>query len=248
MTMHKKNIFTVMTNDRLTEKTYAMTLVGDTSTFKAPGQFVNIAIEGKYLRRPISVCDYDDRMVTLLYNIVGDGTREMSRWQPGQKVDMLTGLGNGFNLRAGADSPVLLGGGIGIAPLYNLAKRLVGMDVQPTVVLGFNTREEMIWTEQFAELCPTYVSTVDGSFGTPGFVTDAIRDNEIDFDYFYACGPMPMLKALCESLPSDGEVSLEERMACGFGICMCCCIETKSGMKGVCKAGPVFKKDELIWK
>lgn len=246
--MHKKDIYRIIDNHHLTDKTMVMVLEGDTGCFTAPGQFVNIAVAGKYLRRPISVCDYDGNTVTLLYDIVGDGTREMSKWIPGEKVDMLTGLGNGFDINADTDSPLLLGGGIGIAPLYNLARQLVAKGGRPTVVLGFNTGSDVVWTEEFSKICPTYVATVDGSAGTKGFVTDVIREKHLESDYFYACGPLPMLKALCELVTTDGELSLDERMACGFGICMCCCIETRSGMKGVCKSGPVFKKDDLIWK
>lgn len=238
-------------NRHLTGKTMLMRLEGNTGDFTAPGQFVNIAVDGKYLRRPISVCDYDSESVTLLYDIVGDGTEAMSKWQPGMEVDTLTALGNGFDVTA-VDSttrnPLLLGGGIGIAPLYNLAKKLVERGVRPTVILGFNTAADVVWEKEFSAICPTYVSTVDGSYGTKGFVTDVVAAEKMESDYFYACGPLPMLKSLCLNFDVDGELSLDERMACGFGICMCCCIETKNGMKGVCKSGPVFKKEELIWK
>lgn len=246
---HKKRIFRILSNRRIAAKTMEMILEGDTSDFTAPGQFVNVAVAGKYLRRPISVCDLDGDRLTLLYDTVGEGTEEMSRMKAGETADLLTGLGNGFNMSAPTERPLLIGGGIGCAPLLLLARKLLEAGKRPEVVLGFNSASDVTLKEKFEEMGITvHISTADGSAGTAGFVTDAIAEKKPDYDYFYACGPLPMLKALCLGLDSNGEVSLESRMACGFGICMCCVLETKSGLKGICKAGPVFPKDELIWK
>lgn len=245
---HKEHTFTIVSNEQVTLKTYRMLLKGDTSDFTAPGQFVEVAIPGKYLRRPISVCDCHNDMLTLLYDVVGAGTAEMSEWKPGVKVNLLTGLGNGFTINNNLDAPLLIGGGIGTAPLLQLARELSDRCIFGTVALGFNSKKDILLEDEFKRLGhKVVISTVDGSYGTKGFVTDAIRENFVDYDYFYACGPLPMLRAVC-ALPKPGEISLEARMACGFGICMCCAMETKNGMKGVCKAGPVFPKDEIIWK
>lgn len=226
-----------------------MVLKGDTSDFTAPGQFVEVAVPGKYLRRPISVCDCLDGELTLLYDVVGGGTAAMSQMQPGTEVNLLTGLGNGFNVKSELTAPLLVGGGIGTAPLLQLARELSDRCIFGTVALGFNSKQDILLEEEFRKLGhKTIVSTVDGSYGTKGFVTDAIRENNVEYDYFYACGPMPMLRAVCLGLEKPGEISLEARMACGFGICMCCAMETKNGMKGICKSGPVFPKDEIIWK
>lgn len=246
---HKNRFFRVLSNQKVAVKTWEMVLEGDTSDFTAPGQFVNIAVDGKYLRRPISVCDIQEDRLVLLYDVVGDGTEKMSEMQPGFTADILTGLGNGFNLSADTEKPLLIGGGIGCAPLLQLARMLCAEGKRPVVALGFNTAADVVLKNDFEALgLEVYVSTADGTEGTRGFVTDAIKANQPDFDYFYACGPLPMLRALCETLDQPGEVSLESRMACGFGICMCCVLETKSGLKGICKAGPVFPKDELLWK
>lgn len=247
--MYKRDIYKVVTNRPLSAKTMLMVLEGDTQYITAAGQFVNVAVEGKFLRRPISVCDYDQNSITLLYDIVGEGTKAMSLLGVGDKLDLLTGLGNGFSEDEKTLRPALLGGGIGCAPLYNLAKKLLARGVKPVVILGFNSKSDVVSNDMFEALgVETYVATVDGSMGTKGFVTDVIKEKELDCDYFYACGPMPMLKALCGSLDWSGEVSLDERMACGFGVCMCCSVETRSGAKRICKEGPVFKKEDLIWK
>ena len=248
--MYKRNIYKVMSNERLSAKTMRMVLEGDTQYLTSAGQFVNVEVEGKFLRRPISVCDYDESTITLLYDVVGEGTRAMSEWREGKEVDLLTGLGNGFTEEKECRKPLLLGGGIGCAPLYNLAKKLLARGVQPTVILGFNTKSDVVSRDMFEALgVATYVATVDGSEGIRGFVTDVVREKELtDSDYFYACGPLPMLRAVCGGLAMSGEVSLDERMACGFGVCMCCSIETRSGAKRICKEGPVFPKEELIWK
>ncbi len=247
--MYKREIYKVVSNRSLSAKTMEMVLEGDTQYITCAGQFVNVAVEGKFLRRPISVCDYDERTITLLYDIVGEGTKAMSLWTEGKEVDLLTGLGNGFSENEPLEKPILLGGGIGCAPLYNLAKKLLARGLKPVVVLGFNSEKDVVSKEMFESLgVETYIATVDGSCGTKGFVTDVIREHGLECDYFYACGPMPMLRAVCNGLEWAGEVSLDERMACGFGVCMCCSIETKSGVKRICKEGPVFKKEDLIWK
>lgn len=233
----------------MTYKTYEMRLEGDTGCITRPGQFVNIAIPGKYLRRPISVCGVNGNELTLLYDVVGEGTSRMSRMQPGEKLDILTGLGNGFNTEV-SERPILLGGGIGCAPLYQLGVELLKRGKRPIAVLGYNTKEDIpSLPERMEEMgMETYIATVDGSVGVKGFVTDVIREKGLEFDYFYACGPMPMLKAVCKTIEQPGEVSIESRMGCGFGICVCCSVETISGAKRICKEGPVFRKEELIWK
>lgn len=247
--MYKRNIYKIVTNRSLTAKTMLMVLEGDTQYLTSAGQFVNVAVEGKFLRRPISVCDYDEKTITLLYDIVGEGTKAMSQMKEGESLDLLTGLGNGFTESVECQRPVLLGGGIGCAPLYNLAKKLLRRGIQPIVILGFNSAKDVVAEEMFEQLgVETYIATVDGTKGIKGFVTDVISQRQIVADYFYACGPLPMLRAVCGGLEWRGEVSLDERMACGFGVCMCCSIETKSGAKRICKEGPVFPKEELIWK
>lgn len=247
-----RNTYTVASNRRLTRKTRIMTLTGDTSELTVPGQFVGVAIPGYYLRRPISVCDYSHERgeITLLYDTVGAGTEAMSRMLPGEKVDMLVGLGNGFTTSTGARRPLLLGGGIGCAPLMALARELKHLGQEPVAILGYNTVSDGFGMERWFEQIgvEAYIATVDGSAGTRGFVTDVIREKEIKGDYFHACGPMPMLKALCLGLDIPGEVSIESRMGCGFGACMCCSVETADGAKRICKDGPVFRKEELIWK
>lgn len=248
--MNIQQNFDILANFPITHKTWVMMLEGDTGSFHVPGQFVNIALPGKYLRRPISVCDYSENSLTLLYDVVGEGTRQMSRMRPEEKLDILVGLGNGFSIPENISNPLLLGGGIGCAPLVNLAKELKKGGKNPTVILGFNNSEDC---DRIPEFFRTHdiepvIATVDGSIGTKGFVTDAIRELNINGDYFYACGPMPMLKAISNTLEIDGELSIESRMGCGFGICMCCSVETTDGAKRICKDGPVFRKEELRWK
>ena len=244
-----ETVYTVISNEQLTHKTWRMRLSGDTSEITRAGQFVNLLIEGKYLRRPISVCDYREEELVLLYDVVGAGTKEMAAMKHGTKINTLTGLGNGFNEGLDVERPILLGGGIGCAPLLNLARKLQDRGIEPTVILGFNTAADVAMKEDFRELgLEAIVCTVDGSEGVKGFVTDAIKDLPFQPDYFYACGPMPMLRAVCTSLSFPGEVSLESRMGCGFGACMCCSLQTKDSAKRICKDGPVFIKDELIWK
>ena len=246
--MYKKGIYKILTNEPLTDAVWRMTLAGDTQWISAPGQFVNIALEGKYLRRPISICDYDDRSIALIYKVVGGGTEQMSRMLPGETLDLLTGLGNGFSTKNDARRPLLVGGGVGVPPLYNLAKRLLAEGKPVQVVLGFNTASEVFYEEEFRALgCEVTVSTVDGSRGVGGFVTTAIAERTPDFDYFYACGPLPMLRALAEAVAQDGQLSFEERMGCGFGACMGCSCKTKYGNKRICREGPVLEKGEVIW-
>ena len=225
-----------------------MVLEGDTQWITAPGQFVNIALEGRYLRRPISVCDYDERTITLIYKVVGDGTAQMSRMAAGTELDLLTGLGNGFSIREEVRRPLLVGGGVGVPPLYHLAKRLLAAGRPVEVILGFNTAAECFYEEEFRALgCTVTVATADGSHGVRGFVTTALAERRPDFDYFYACGPLPMLRALAEAVEQDGQLSFEERMGCGFGACMGCSCKTKYGNKRICKEGPVLEKGEIIW-
>lgn len=246
--MYKKGIYKILANEPLTASVWRMVLEGDTRWIVRPGQFVNIALEGRYLRRPISVCDYDARTLTLIYKVVGGGTEQMSRMAAGAEMDLLTGLGNGFDASNAAQRPLLVGGGVGVPPLYNLAKVLLAEGKRVSVVLGFNTAGEVFYADEFRALgCEVHVATADGSAGTKGFVTTAIAAGSIDFDYFYACGPLPMLRALCDSVAQDGQLSFEERMGCGFGACMGCSCKTKYGNKRICKEGPVLTKEEIIW-
>jgi dihydroorotate dehydrogenase electron transfer subunit len=225
-----------------------MVLVGDTSSITAPGQFINIKLDGFFLRRPISICDYDNETITIIYKVVGEGTEVMSKMNSGEKLDVLCGLGNGFDTSKSLDKPVLIGGGVGVPPLYNLCKRLLSEGKKPSVILGFNTRDEIFYEEEFKSLgVEVYCSTADGSYGTKGFVTNVIREKALQFDYLYTCGPLPMLKALYDATETDGEFSFEERMGCGFGACVGCTCKTKYGNKRICKEGPVLKREEIIW-
>ena len=244
--MYKKGIYEIASNEPLTDSVWRMVLTGDTQYLTAPGQFVNIAVEGCYLRRPISVCDYDEKSITLIYKVVGRGTEIMSRMQQGETLDVLTGLGNGFSTAATTECPVLVGGGVGVPPLYNLAKKLHAAGKKVQVVLGFNRADEIFYADEFRALgVDVLIATVDGSVGVKGFVTDAMK--QISFDYVYTCGPLPMLKAIYAATECDGEYSFEERMGCGFGACMGCSCQTKKGSKRICKEGPVLKRDEIIF-
>ena len=241
-------VLTVTKNEALTPLIYEMHLAGDVSGVTRAGQFVEIALDGLYLRRPISVCNYEEGELTLIYKVVGKGTDLMSQMAEGTQLDVLTGLGNGFNIDHECEKPLLVGGGVGVPPLYRLTRDLIARGKEVTVVLGFNTESEIFYAEKFEEAgAKVIITTADGSVGIKGFVTNAIAESGVKADYFYSCGPLPMLKALCQSLEIDGEVSLEERMGCGFGICMGCSIQTTKGAKRVCKEGPVFKKEEVIW-
>lgn len=244
----KQTVFEIITNRPLTDAVYEMTLAGDTSAIVRAGQFVELSLEGLFLRRPISVCNYDEGKLTLIYKVVGKGTAQMAALAAGTKIDTLTGLGNGFDDSVECNHALLVGGGVGVPPLYRLARNLIAQGKRVTVVLGFNTASEVFYSEQFEALgAEVIVATADGSQGVKGFVTDAIRECGVAADYFYSCGPLPMLRALTESLTIPGEISLVERMGCGFGICMGCSIQTASGAKRVCKEGPVFRKEEILW-
>ena len=243
----KKVIFTIQTNEKLTDSVYKMTLSGDTSGIARSGQFVNIQLDGLYLRRPISVCDYEDGLLTLIYKVVGKGTEQMSWLDKGTKLDILVGLGNGYFTEFAGDSPLLIGGGVGVPPLYNLAKNLIAQGKKVTVILGFNTKDEIFYEQEFKNLgAEVLVSTVDGSYGVKGFVTDAIKQVK-EYSHVYCCGPEPMLKAIYSATNSGGSYSFEERMGCGFGACMGCSCKTKYGNKRICKDGPVLQKEEIIW-
>ena len=240
----KQTVLTVIENAPLTSSVYCMKLNGDIGENR-PGQFVNVSIPGFFLRRPISVCDAEGETLTLIYKAVGKGTEAMTRLVPGDRLDTLCGLGNGYDLEACSCRPLLVGGGVGVPPLYYLAKTLINKGKSVSVTLGFNTKEEIFYEKEFAALgCSVTVTTVDGSYGVKGFVTNALNK---DADYYYACGPMPMLRALYKAADMPGEMSFEERMGCGFGACMGCSMMTKEGTKRVCKEGPVFKKEELLW-
>ncbi len=243
----KKVIFTIETNERLTDSVYKMTLSGDTSGIARSGQFVNIQLDGLYLRRPISVCDSEKGLLTIIYKVVGKGTEQMSWLGSGTKLDILVGLGNGYFTEFAGDSPLLIGGGVGVPPLYNLAKNLINQGKKVTVVLGFNTKDEIFYEQEFKNLgANVLVSTVDGSYGVKGFVTDAIKQVE-NYTHVYSCGPEPMLKAIYSATDVGGSYSFEERMGCGFGACMGCSCKTKYGNKRICKDGPVLQKEEIIW-
>ena len=246
--MYKKGIYKVVANAPLTRDVYRMVLEGDTQWIIRPGQFVNIELDGLYLRRPISICDWDEKTITIIYKVVGRGTEQMSKMSVGKELDVLTGLGNGFNAEAECSEALLVGGGVGVPPLYRLAKELLAQGKKVSVVLGFNTAAEVFYADEFRQLgAEVYVSTADGSVGVKGFVTDAIRESGVTFDYFYACGPLPMLKALCDNCTQRGELSFEERMGCGFGACMGCSCKTLTGNKRICKEGPVMRREEIIW-
>ena len=242
----KQSMFTIVSNIALTDSVYKMVLQGDTSAITAPGQFVNIKLEGMFLRRPISVCDVEGDRLTIIYKVVGKGTEVMSRMSCGQ-LDILTGLGNGYDLTVSGDTPVLLGGGVGVPPMYKLARELIAQGKKVTVILGFNTKNEIFYEEEFKNLgAEVIVTTVDGSCGIRGFVTDALKD--IDYTYFYTCGPEPMLKAVYRASVTSGQMSFEERMGCGFGACMGCSCKTLTGYKRICKEGPVMRKEEILWE
>ena len=242
----KQEKLTVLSNRPLTKSVYEMKLAGDTGAFSRPGQFLNIALEGFYLRRPISVCDLDGDTVTILYKVVGHGTEAMSAYGPGKELDVLCGLGNGYDTSKSGQDPLLIGGGVGIPPLYGLAKALVAEGKHVTAILGFNTAEEIFYENEFRSLgADCIVATAGGSAGVRGFVTDALPDN---YSYFYTCGPEPMLKAVYRASKTSGQFSFEERMGCGFGACMGCSCKTVTGYKRICREGPVLEKEEILWE
>lgn len=244
-----KSEYKILEHRRIGGRTMLMRVGGDTSCFSMPGQFVDIAIPGFTLRRPISVCCYDDSSFTMVYDIVGHGTEALAAMPVGASLDILAGLGRGFRTERSGDAPLLFGGGVGCPPIYGLAKTLKESGITPTVILGFNSADRVIMRDMFEALeVPFHIATLDGSLGTRGYVTDAMKAIGLNPTYFYACGPMPMLRALCQGVEAPGEMSLEARMGCGFGACMCCSVETADGAKRICKDGPVFGKEELIWK
>jgi dihydroorotate dehydrogenase electron transfer subunit len=254
----KQGIFTIESNRRLTQSVWEMVLAGDTSACQKPGQFINIKLDGLFLRRPISVCDYDDKHITIIYKVVGKGTEEMAEMQPGEALDVLTGLGNGYDISKAGESPVLIGGGVGVPPMYGLLKALneqrlaaaasgTSADAAPIrVILGFNTADEIFYKDEFEKAgAEVLIATVDGSAGTKGFASDVLKG--LDYSYFYTCGPMPMFRAIEAVAKTSGQYSFEERMGCGFGACMGCSCKTKYGNKRICKDGPVLEREEIIW-
>ena len=242
----KQGLFEIIENIPLTDNVYRMKLKGDTSDITASGQFINIKLDGLFLRRPISVYDCEGDIVTIIYKVVGHGTEQMSCMKKGT-LDVLTGLGNGYDLTLSGDEPLLLGGGVGVPPLYLLAKKLTAENKNVSVILGFNTKNEVFCEEEFKALgAKVYVTTVDGSYGTKGFVTDVMK--ELEYSHFYTCGPEPMLKAVYKTSVTSGQLSFEERMGCGFGACMGCSCKTVTGNKRICKEGPVLKKEDIIWE
>ena len=241
-----QGFYEIKSNKKLTESIFEMILVGDTSSITAPGQFINIKLDGFYLRRPISICDYDESTITIIYKVVGEGTEVMSKMNSGDKLDVLCGLGNGFDTSKSLDKPVLIGGGVGVPPMYNLCKKLIADGKCVTVILGFNKKDEIFYEDEFKKLgADVKVTTVDGSYGVKGFVTDALKETE--YSYFFTCGPMPMFKAIESTATTSGQYSFEERMGCGFGACMGCSCKTKYGNKRICKDGPVLEREEIIW-
>ncbi|HBL83708.1 MAG: dihydroorotate oxidase [Clostridiales bacterium GWF2_38_85] len=241
---HKEDIYTLTENRLIAKNTYRTVFEGYTGHITKPGQFVNIKVEGQFLRRPISVCDYNENNMVLIYKIIGQGTKAMSEAMPGTRFDILTGLGNGYTIRG--NKPLLIGGGVGVPPIYCLAKALASDNIKASVIIGFNSVEEVFYYDEFKALgCNVIVTTADGSMGLKGFVTDAI--DRFEYDYFYTCGPEPMLKAVYNKTVTEGQLSFEERMGCGFGACMGCSCETKYGSKRICLVGPVLEKNEVIW-
>ncbi len=241
-----QGIYKIKENIQLTQSVFKMVLEGDTSSLTAPGQFINITVDGCYLKRPISVFDWNESTISIIYKVVGEGTEKMSKWCVGKECDCLVGLGNGFSPERSGDKPLLIGGGVGIPPLFALCKALISQGKEPTVILGFNAENEIFCKSDFENLgVKTIITTVDGSVGIKGFVTDAMKN--LEYSYFYTCGPMPMFRAIEKTAVGDGEYSFEERMGCGFGACMGCSCKTKYGSKRICKDGPVLTREEIIW-
>lgn len=241
-----ESVFTVISNEKIAKNTYKMLLSGNTEDGR-PGQFVNIKIDGFFLRRPISVCDIEENTLTLIYKTVGAGTDKLSKTEKGEKLDILAFLGNGYDLSKSGEAPLLIGGGVGVPPLFLLAKKLVKEGKKPTAILGFNSADEIFLKDEFEALgVKTFIATADGSVGTRGFVTDVMK-NIGGYTYFYTCGPEPMLRAVYNESKTDGEFSFEERMGCGFGACVGCTCKTKYGNKRICRDGPVLSKEEIIW-
>lgn len=244
----KQGLFSITQNEKIAQSVYKMRLSGDTSAIKKAGQFVNIKLDGFFLRRPISVCDYTAEELLIIYKVVGKGTEKMSAMEKGEQLDILTGLGNGYDLTVKTERPVLIGGGVGVPPLYKLAKELKKQGKRVSVILGFNSENEIFFEDEFKEIADrVLICTADGSYGIKGFVTDAVKD--IDFDYFFTCGPEPMFKALESTIDKNisGQLSFEQRMGCGFGACMGCSCKTLTGNKRICREGPVLFREEIIW-
>ena len=242
----KQEILTITENVPVTSCVYRMRLEGADLEAQNPGGFVNIRLDGLFLRRPISVYDSEPGSLTILYKVVGKGTEQMAAMKPGETLDVLTGLGNGYDLSNSGETPVLLGGGVGVPPLYLLAKKLIAEGKKPQAVLGFNTAAEVFGEAEFKALgCGVTVATADGSYGVKGFVTDALPE---EYSYFYTCGPEPMLRAVYRATKTSGQLSFEERMGCGFGACMGCSCKTITGYKRICREGPVLEKEEIIWE
>ena len=242
----KQSIFKITSNEKIARDIFKMTLAGDTSAITAPGQFVNIKLDGFFLRRPISVCDCVGDNLTLIYKTVGRGTEQMSRMKNGDELDLLTGLGNGYNTKISGGSPLLVGGGVGVPPMYMLCKKLISEGKNVTVVLGFNSKDDVFYENEFRALgADVHIATADGTYGIKGFVTDVIKD--MQYTFFYTCGPEPMFRAMHKMMKTPGQYSFEERMGCGFGACMGCSCKTLTGNKRICKEGPVMESEEIIW-
>lgn len=244
--MMKDCVFEIASNEALKKDVYRLTMVGDTSAVTVPGQFVNIRLDGAFLRRPLSVCDREGDSLTVVYKVKGAGTEQLSAMERGE-LDVLTGLGNGFDMASAGDAPLLIGGGLGFTPLYFLAKKLLAQGVVPKVILGFNTAEEVLYEDEFRSLgADVIIATADGSRGVRGFVTDAMAG--LAYTYFYSCGPEAMFRAVHAVAETEGEFSFEARMGCGFGACMGCSCKTVTGSKRICKDGPVIKRSEVLWE
>ena len=242
----KQSIFKITSNEKIARDIFKMTLAGDTSAITAPGQFVNIKLDGFFLRRPISVCDCVGENLTLIYKTVGRGTEQMSRMAAGDELDLLTGLGNGYNTKISGGSPLLVGGGVGVPPMYMLCRKLISEGKNVTVVLGFNSKDDVFYENEFRALgADVHIATADGTYGIKGFVTDVIKD--MQYTFFYTCGPEPMFRAMHKIMKTPGQYSFEERMGCGFGACMGCSCKTLTGNKRICKEGPVMESEEIIW-
>lgn len=241
----RQGIYTVAHNRPLTADVRELRLLGDTAAITAPGQFINIKLEGFFLRRPISICDWDGESLIVVYKIVGKGTELLGHMAEGQELDVLCGLGNGFDVSKCGGRTLAVGGGAGVPPMYGLAKALLKAGKTPVALLGFNTKTEVFYEEEFRALgVETVVAAVDGSYGRKGFVTEAFPEK---YDYVCACGPLPMLRAVYNVSSTSGQLSFEERMGCGFGACMGCSCKTKYGNKRICRDGPVLEKEEIIW-
>ena len=241
----KQSLYTVMENKMLAQDVWRMVLSGDTSAITAPGQFINIKLAGHFLRRPISICDWDENTITIIYKVLGHGTKEMTAMPTGTVLDILTGLGNGFDTALCGEKTLLIGGGVGVPPMYGTAKQLLSQGKHPIAVLGFNSKCDVFYEEEFRALgVETRIVTVDGSYGQKGFVSKALGEG---YDFFCACGPVAMLKAVSDASATSGLLSFEERMGCGFGACVGCTCQTKYGNKRICKDGPVLTKEEVVW-